>query len=362
MQEITQVLDRFAPPHLAESWDNVGLIVGDPNTEVKKVLCALDLNEGVVDEAIEWGAQCIVTHHPFLFKPIKQIHFNTPKGKIIKKLINHDLNVFCMHTNFDVTKGGINDWLGTQLELEAMCPLSPTYTPTYYKLVVYVPKTHVETVRNQIIAWNQTKIGDYTGCTFTQEGEGTFIPQEGSTPYRGTQDQLEKVTEVSISCIVKDQYKEKLIKKIKDVHPYEEVAYDLIPVEWVRDKEGLGRWGKCKPITLEALITKLKKQLGIQHVRVSGQVHHPITRIALCSGSGSSYIHAAAQKAEVYITGDMTFHDAQEAVALGLTVIDVGHYGSEVIGMPIIQDVLCTHFRGLEVKCSLVDGEMFKIY
>lgn len=358
LKEVIQTLEKLAPPCLAEEWDNVGLMVGDENQLIHKVLCALDVNEAVVEEAIKCGAQCIITHHPFLFSPLKQINLQTPKGKLINKLIKADLAVYSMHTNYDIAPGGLNDFLCEQLGIEAPEILEVTGEKQLCKIAVYVPEEAFEKVRETVVAENKCTIGNYKGCTFSGQGEGTFMPLEGSQPYVGTEAVLEKVVERKLEFIAYEEQVTKLLQVIEAVHPYEEVAFDVYTLNNISQKVGLGRYGLLKEkLTLEDFIAHLKQVFKVPYVRVTNLQQKEIQKVAICSGSGSSYLKRASQVADVYITGDMQFHKGQEAQDLGLSVIDVGHYASENIAMRHIADYVKKHLKTLEVICSEVDGE-----
>ena len=361
LNQIIKVLNKWAMPYLAEEWDNVGLLIGSKNSDVKKVLCALDLTEEVVREAIGQKVQCIITHHPFIFKPINYIDFESSQGSILKQLIKNDIAVFAMHTNFDSCKGGTSDIVSQLVGIQDLNILKVTHVEDFCKFVVYVPEESYESVREAIIAVDHEHIGNYKGCTFTTKGEGTFIPLEGSNPYIGKQQTLEKVNERKIECIIAMQNVASLMDTIKKVHPYEEIAYDVYPLENLKKYSGLGRYGKIKPIEIKMFIEQIKEIFKIPYVRVIGNMEKTVERVAVCTGSGSSFLKEAAENADIYITGDLGFHDGQEAIARGLTVIDVGHYASENITVPFIKQYLDAKNLGIEVICSEVDGEVFHI-
>ena len=203
-------------------------------------------------------------------------------------------------------------------------------------------------------------MGNYIGCTFGAEGIGTFMPLEGSNPYVGKMDQLETVKEVRLECMVEPSQVQELMDIIKRVHPYEEVAYDLYNLENIEHCEGIGRVGVCDPIKVSDFISKLKQFFGIPYVRLVAKEDKMISKVALCSGSGGSFIGIAATQADLYITGDVSFHQAQEALSKGLVVVDVGHYASENIAMPIIESYLTKQFKNMKIVCSNVDGETFQ--
>lgn len=359
LRELIKELEQFAPPYLAESWDNVGLMVGHPNQEVHKILCALDANEKVIDEAIENQIDCIITHHPFLFKALKSIRLDTKEGRMIEKLIQNQISVYSMHTNYDTTWGGTNDVLAKLLELEDIKVLEPTYEESLYKCLIYVPKTHIESVRETIVKQMTTQIGHYLGCTFTTSvGEGTFIPLKGSTPYLGQLGHLEKVEECQISFMATKTEIEFILKAVQKVHPYEEIAVDVFELKNQKKTYGIGRYGKLKtPVQLEEWIDQVKTCFKCPYVRVTDISSRKIQKVAICSGAGSSFIKKAAKVADVYITGDLKFHEGQLAQSLDLSIIDVGHYVSENITLKPIGNYITSRFKTCEIVYSKVNGE-----
>ncbi|MGL6173558.1 MAG: Nif3-like dinuclear metal center hexameric protein [Cellulosilyticaceae bacterium] len=361
LEEIISRLEVLAPTYLAEKWDNVGLLVGSKKQPIKKILCALDINLAVVKEAISNEVDCIITHHPFIFKPLNKLDFDTPKGKLIQLLIQNNIAVYSMHTNWDIAQGGINDLLSSAFGIEEAKPLEITKTNRMDKLVIYAPKNCEEALREIIIQHNTCTIGNYKGCTFVTEGTGSFVPLEGSNPYIGKQDVCELVDEIKIECMVNTKDIAKLMKEVAKVHPYEEIAYDIYALDHLKTYEGIGRYGSIKGISLEELVIKTKQIFNIPYVRVVGQKTEMIQHLAICSGSGSEFIAQAARVAEVYITGDVKFHEGQMALEEGLTIIDVGHYASENKAIPFLRDYLKENFATLEVCCSSVDGEVFQI-
>lgn len=358
--EIIEELELLAPTYLAEKWDNVGLLIGSKNQPIHKVLCALDVNLEVIKEAIEEKVDCIITHHPFIFKPMSRIDFDTPKGEMIRMLIQNNIAIYSMHTNWDIAAGGINDLLAEAFGLENAKPMDITYEEPVYKLAVYAPRENVQSIRETIIAHNPCEIGHYKGCTFTGEGTGSFMPLEGSQPYIGVTNQLELVEEVKIESIVYLKDVNNLMKQVTEVHPYEEIAYDLYPLKNLKSYEGIGRSGLIKPISLEDLVAKVKQIFGVSSIRIVGDSKKTITKLSICSGSGADYISKAASLSEVYITADIKFHEAQAAIEQGLVILDVGHYASENIAIPFIKEFLQEKFRGLEIDCSQVSGEVFR--
>ncbi|MBP3887153.1 MAG: Nif3-like dinuclear metal center hexameric protein [Cellulosilyticum sp.] len=359
LKDIMNVLEQFAPLYLAESWDNVGLMVGSKHKTVNKVLCALDLNEEVIEEAIMQEVDCIITHHPFLFKALKRIDLDSTQGAMLEKLIANQIAVYSMHTNYDITWGGLNDELAHGLGLQDIKLLETTYEEQLYKCVIYVPLTHYESVREAIVNNMTTQIGDYSGCTFTSgEGEGTFIPLEGSNPYIGKQGIFEKVKECQVSFMGTNAEIQHILQAVKKVHPYEEVAIDVFELKNMKKQYGIGRYGRLeKAVSLDEWIQTVKAYFKIDYLRVTDPTPKMIQTVAICSGAGSSFIGSAARVADVYITGDLKFHEGQMAKSLGLVVLDVGHYASEHRALEPIGRCIEAQFKNCQVLYSKMNGE-----
>src|SRR5699024_2367540 len=340
-QTIIQTLEKWAPKNLAYDWDNVGLQVGAMNDRTKNVLVTLDVLESTVDEAIEQDANLIIAHHPMIFKPLKTIDFNSPKGRVIKKLIEHNITVYAAHTNLDIAKGGVNDLLIDVFPITEKTNLIPFKNEALFKLVVFVPVDHESKVRDALSEGGAGHIGHYSHCTFQTKGQGTFKPLEGTNPYIGKQDRLEFVDEYKIESIVKEQQLSTAIDAMIKSHPYEEVAYDIIPLANKGMTFGLGRIGNLhQPMTLKELCDHVKSAFKMTHVRVTGDVTKKVKRAAILGGSGEKYLTKAKHAgADVYITGDMSFHQAQLAEDIGLAVIDAGHYIEQAV-TKAIQDKL----------------------
>lgn len=342
VQRIANIINRVASPRLAEKWDNVGLLVGDYTADVEKVMVTLDVNQDVLESAIEQGVNMIISHHPMIFSKIKSIRADRPKGKMIIDAIKNDLNIFAAHTNLDIAEGGINDLLAQRLNLEKVEPLTINSSEDLFKLVVYIPAGHEEELRMAISEEGAGWIGKYSHCTFQTSGTGTFKPMEGTDPFIGRHGELEKVKEVRLETIVPASRLNKVIRTMVKVHPYEEVAYDIYPLKNSGKVYGLGRVGYLqeeKPY--QDVIDMIKDKLELDSLRYMGDLGESIKKIAICSGSGADYIQNAAFKgADLYLTGDIKLHDAQLAESLGLSLIDAGHYGTEVICVPYLYTLL----------------------
>ena len=314
-QDVLQVLEELAPRRLAAGWDNVGLLVGSPMQPVTSVVVALDVDSTVVDFALAQGANLIVAHHPVIFKPISSLRQDTPQGELLYRLIRHDIAVICCHTNLDAALGGVNDALAAALGLEQLRPLLGE-SEKLYKLAVFVPETHMTAVQAAMGNAGAGHIGGYSHCSFSAKGEGSFLPQDGAKPFIGEPGRLERVVEYKLETIVTESVRRQVLEAMLSAHPYEEVAYDLYELANTAAGWGFGRIGL--------------RRLPAGVVKAAGNPDGLVRTVAVCGGSGAEFIKQAQQaEADVYLTGDVKYHEAQQAVAQGLAVVDAGHFGSE---------------------------------
>lgn len=331
--QVVQLLEQFSPKALAMEGDPVGLQMGALNRKVSKVLTTLDVTHEVVDEAINKGAGFIIAHHPLIFRPLKSINLETNAGTLIEKCIKNDITIFAAHTNLDVVKGGVNDMLAEALELQDSQVLVKTYEDAYKKIIVFVPESHATAVREALTAAGVGNIGDYSDCTFTSEGIGRFKPGTDTDPFIGERGTVEEVKEVKIESIFLSSDEQAILKALRSSHPYEEPAYDIFTQSIEGEVYGLGRVGKLKePVTLGDFTKYVKKQLNVAALRVTGDPKKKIKKAAVLGGMGSKYYQTAKfAGADVYITGDVDFHTAQDAEAAGISIIDPGHHVEEIM-------------------------------
>lgn len=331
--KVAALMEELAPLGWAESWDNVGLQLGDPGRTVERLLVALELTHGVAEEALQSRAGLVVVHHPPIFKPLRALRLDTPTGARLERLIKADIGVYAAHTNLDQAPGGTNDTLAVLAGLTEWAVLEPAGEERYLKLAVYVPRGHEEAVRQALAEAGAGHVGNYSHCTFQAAGTGTFLPLEGTHPYLGEQGRLEYADEYRLETIVPERRAAAAVKAMIAAHPYEEVAYDLYPLANPGQVRGHGRLGRLdQPTTLGAMAARLKEKLGLTHVAVVGHPEKLVTTVAVGAGAGGSLVRTAARRgADLLITGDVKYHDAMDAADAGLGVIDVGHYGSERI-------------------------------
>src|SRR5699024_2249606 len=361
--DVFKVLENWAPRNLAYEWDNVGLQVGSYNDQVKKIMITLDVLESVVDEAIEENVDLIIAHHPLLFKSIKQINLDSNRGKIIQKLIQNNITVYASHTNLDIADGGVNDLLAGPLNLKSTEPLVKEYQEELFKIAVFVPVSDMEKVLDALSKSGAGHIGNYSHCTFQSKGQGTFKPLEGTNPYIGSKGTLEIVDEVKIETIVPNNKLSKAIQEMIKAHPYEEVAYDVYPLNNKGRTFGVGRIGQLnEKMTLQDFAEHIKKVYDVPAVRVIGNLTKKVESVAILGGSGEKYYSVAKHKgADVYITGDMTFHTAQEAEQMGLSIIDPGHHVEKVMKQGV-KNYLSEKLKEdeIEIITSNIDTEPFQ--
>lgn len=368
VQRIINIINQIAPPRLAEDWDNVGLIVGDYAASVEKLMVSLDVTEAVLDEAIQQGVQLIISHHPMIFSELKTIRQDHPTGRLIIKAIQHGIHIFAAHTNLDIAKGGINDILAQRMELTQVKPFVDVTSEALYKIVVFVPGGYEEEVRIALGDAGAGWIGNYSHCAFQTAGTGTFKPLAGTKPFIGHEGELEKVKELRVETIVPASRLQRVIKAMLKVHPYEEVAYDIYPLNNQGEETGLGRIGYlASPMPLREVLDKVKNVLDLPHVSYIGDLERPITKVALMGGSGGSYIKKAVfQGADLYLTSDIKFHDGQLAESLGLALIDAGHYGTEVVVVPylfqVLQEEITRESLAVELVQSTVKTDPMHLY
>ncbi len=326
-QTIIQAFEAWSPKSLAVEGDKIGLQIGTLNKPIAKVMVVLDLLEEVVDEAIQQSVDLIISHHPIIYRPLQTIQTDRPYGRIVEKLIKHNITVYSAHTNLDVAKGGVNDLLAQRLHLKDVEVLSPTVEITLKKLVVYVPDDHLEQVASALAKAGAGHIGNYSHCMFRSKGTGSFQPQEGSNPFIGEKGEVEYINETKLETIFPVNIQNKVLAAMRKAHPYEEVAYDVFPLENKGEALGLGRIGKLEQeVTLQQFAEFVKQAFDVKQVRVVGNLDGKIKKVAVLGGDGNKYVSKALFKgADVFVTGDVYYHVAHDAMMDGLSLIDPGH-------------------------------------
>ncbi|GEK90667.1 Nif3-like dinuclear metal center hexameric protein [Alkalibacterium kapii] len=336
VSDIISQIEQLAPKDLAESWDPIGLSFGSLKRDVKRLLIALDIDENTIAEAKRKQADLIITHHPAIFTSQKTLNAEDKRRKQYIDLIKSDIAVYSAHTNLDAAEGGVNDWLADRLGMKASDReiLSVSLKREYKKLAVYVPDYAAEKVRKALHQAGAGEVGNYKDVSYTLSGYGRFTPQKGADPAEGEIGKAEQIEEDRIEMMVKDSDVMKCLSALKEAHPYEEPVYDLYILKHYSKSFGLGRSGKlAEPLTTKALAEKVKEQFDVDGVRY-GTVDPDRThkKIAVLGGSGEKYFNEALNKGvTLYITGDISYHGAQDMLREGLDFIDGGHYMEAII-------------------------------
>ena len=348
---IISFLSSLAPEKYSLDWDNSGLQVGEPDQEIKKVLVCLDVTKEVLREARQKDCGLIVSHHPLIFEPLKKISARESKGQLIMEAIKNDVVIYAAHTNLDLAPGGLNDYLARRLNLSEVSTFIRLKEEQYYKLVVFVPISHFEQVRKEILDQGAGHIGNYSHASFSVKGQGSFKPLAGSDPYQGQKQEFTEVQEYRLETIVAGSELAKIKEKLLAVHPYEEVALDVYPLENNKQYLGPGRIGQLpKKMTAREFLSLLRKEISPNGLKYTGDLEQNVKTVALCTGSGGDYVgQATASGADLYLTGDVKYHQALEAQERGLILIDAGHYGTEQIVRELLADELSQQFSQLEV-------------
>ena len=355
IRQLTAYLEALAPLAYQESYDNAGLIVGDPTTEIRGVLITLDATEAVVDEAIANGCNLIVAHHPIVFKGLKKLNGSTYVERTVIKAIKNDVALYAAHTNLDNVAGGVNFRIAEKLMLQNVRILSPK-TQVLSKLVTFVPVADTQRVLNALYAAGAGQIGAYTNCSFRVEGTGTYQPGEGSTPAIGEVGQYHEEAESRLEVIVPTHQQSQLLTALRQTHPYEEVAYYLTPLANQHQEVGAGAVGELvQPLNGTAWLSYLKESMNLNLIRYTPLPDRPIRRVAVCGGAGSFLLTDALRAgADVFVTADYKYHEFFDADGR-IGICDIGHYESEVFTKELIFGYLAKKFTTFAVILSETD-------
>jgi dinuclear metal center YbgI/SA1388 family protein len=342
ISEIIEFLEVLAPPAYQEHYDNAGLLTGGSGWECKGVLVTLDATEEVVLEAAAKGCNLVVAHHPIIFSGLKKITGRNYVERSVIAAIKNDIAIYAIHTNLDnVMAGGVNGRIADKLGLEGRRVLLPRVS-TLCKLVCWVPVVQVEAVRMAVFGAGAGNIGKYSECSFGVEGTGTFKGGEGAQPFVGQVGVRHSEKEVRLEVILPVHLSRAVVAAMIAAHPYEEVAYDLVPLANEQGGIGAGLVGELAlPIEEEALLEKLCGVFGVPVVRHTRLTGRPVRRVAVCGGAGSFLISSAlAARANFYITSDVKYHEFMDANDQ-LVIADIGHFESEQFTV----DLLIGHLR-----------------
>lgn len=355
--DLIDELENIAPSDLADDNDPIGLQVGDTNAEVRRVCVAVDASNSVVDTAVQRDADLVIAHHPLIYRPLSSVTTGDPVAERVMKLVRAEIAFFVMHTNFDTAPGGTNDVLAAKLGVMDTVPLTNRREDKFYKIVVFVPEEAVEQVRDAMAEAGAGRIGQYTHCSFRTLGTGSFVPLPAAQPYIGTHGELEEVEEYRLEMICAGSWLDQVIAEMLDKHPYDEVAYDVYELANEPIIYGYGRVGTLENETSLGEFAELVTQtLNVRFPRLYGDPDRIVKRVALCSGGGASHIREAVQlEADVYVTGDLKHHQIANALDLGLSLIDAGHFETEKPGMVSLVDRLRKTFTGSSIEIDYIE-------
>jgi dinuclear metal center YbgI/SA1388 family protein len=345
LSSLVDLLHGWYPPATADSWDAVGLVAGDPEQEVTKVLFAVDPVLPVAQEAADWGADLLVVHHPLFLKGVHGVARTTPKGRTLGVLQDAGCALLTAHTNADQAVGGVSEALATALGLTDLRPIEAVSNQRLDKLTTYVPVADAERMRQALARAGAGVIGDYDSASFSTPGEGRFRPLDGAHPTIGEVGALEVVDEVRIECVLPRAGRPTVVGAMLAAHPYEEPAYDVVELaDPGTAATGSGRIGTVEETTLDGFARRVASALpATAHgVRVAGDPTRPVRRVAVCGGAGD-YLLDAVRRSEVdaYVTSDLRHHPASEflehaAGSSGPALVDVAHWAAEWTWLPMV--------------------------
>ncbi|MCX6245501.1 MAG: Nif3-like dinuclear metal center hexameric protein [Bacteroidetes bacterium] len=362
IRELTQFLEQFAPLALQEEYDNSGLIIGEPDGEISKILITLDITEKVLDEAIEKKCDFVISHHPMIFKGIKRLTGEDPEQKLAVKAIRSDLAIYAMHTNLDNAVRGLNAHLCDLLGLKNCSILSPA-KGLLSKLVTFCPLEHTDRVRQALFDAGAGHIGNYDCCSYNLSGHGTFRASDEANPFVGEKNKVHVEPETRIEVIFPRYLEKKIISALIENHPYEEVAYDIYPLENRAAFAGSGMTGELDTAADETeFIGRVKQLMGLPVLRHSELTGNTVRKVAVCSGSGAFLIPEAKRSgADVFLTADLKYHDFFEGTTR-FFLADIGHYESERFAKDLIYGILIKKFPTFAILKSEINTNPVHYY
>lgn len=354
LKDVIHFLESFAPLSLQESYDNAGLITGDVNTEITTVLITLDVTEKVVEEAIQKKAQLILAHHPIIFSGLKKITGKNYVERTLIKAIKNDIAIYAAHTNLDSIDRGVNHKICEKLGLQN-CKILQAASNQLKKLVTFIPVKNSGEVREAIFNAGAGNIGNYDSCGFIAEGLGSFRGNVNSNPFVGKKGEIHAEKEIRFETIFPGYLQGRIIEALLKAHPYEEVAYDIYPIENKFDKVGMGMTGTfAEPKSENEFLNQLKSTFNTGVIKHTALKDKPVEKVAVCGGSGSFLLNAAiASGADFFVSGDFKYHqffDAENKIVIA----DIGHFESEQFTKELFYELLTKKFPKFAVRLSEV--------
>ena len=351
VQDVCAAMDDLAPPGLAYPEDRIGLRIGRPDAPVTRILVALTVTPPAFRAALRARAEMIVSHHPLVWEPLDVIRTDDPTTGLYLDIASAGVACYAAHTNLDVVGGGVNDVLARKLGLAGTRPLLDAPHATSVKLVTFVPESHLDRVRAAVCEAGAGRIGEYTHCTFSAPGFGTFLPGDQAQPFSGERDQVNEEPERRFEVLVPQARLDRVVEVLLEAHPYEEVAYDVVPLGNPSTDVGLGRIGLLKkPVSLRVLAERVRRALGVAHLRYVGDPRRSVQAIGVLGGSGGGEVARIPRRVDALVTGDVGYHDALRAQEQGLALIDAGHAATERLVIPLLARHLRRRLGGVRVS------------
>jgi len=340
IRSIIEILETVAPPALQESYDNAGLLTGQPDWPCTGILCSLDAMEAVVDEAVEKKCNLVVAHHPIIFSGLKKINGNNYVERTIIKAIKNDIALYAIHTNLDNVLQGVNGMIAQQLGLTNLRVLAPKERQLE-KLYFFVPPEHAETVRSAIFEAGGGAIGHYRECSFSATGTGTFLPVSGARPFTGETGKRHEAAELKMEILYPFYLRNKILAALRENHPYEEVAYETIALNNLHQEVGSGITGEFpEPMEETDFLHQLKSVFHLPALRHTPLLGKRIRKVSICGGAGSFLTKAAISSgSDAYITADIKYHEFFDADGR-ILLADIGHYESEQFTIELLHRIL----------------------
>jgi dinuclear metal center YbgI/SA1388 family protein len=359
VRELLGVLESIAPLRYAEAWDRVGLVVGDPEATVERVLLAVDCGRAVLDEAQAAGCELVIAYHPPYLEPPPRLL----ASDVVFQAIRRGIGIYSPHTALDVAQGGTNDFLADVLGIEERAPLRVAEArATTCKLFVFVPEKDVDGVSRAMFEAGAGRIGNYSSCSFRTPGIGTFFGEEGARPAVGEAGKIELVPEMRVETVVPLERIDAVVRAMRAAHPYEEPAFDLVRLAAPPEGVGLGRVGVPNPRSREALFARVRTVLGVERLLVAGPATGEARRAAVCAGAGGALAaDARANGVDFYLTGEMRHHDALACAAVGMTVVCTLHSASERAALVPYRARLAAGAPAVSFAISEVDRDPFNV-
>jgi dinuclear metal center YbgI/SA1388 family protein len=352
VKSICELIEEVAPLALQESYDNAGLLVGDSQMEITSVLLCIDITEEVVEEAIQKKCNLIISHHPLIFTGLKHLTGQNLVQRCVAKAIKNDIAIYAAHTNLDNVLQGVSGKMAEKIGLKNLRILQPKRN-NLLKLITYVPQLHSYRVRQALFEAGAGHIGNYDSCSFNIEGSGTFRANEDAQPFVGNINELHSEPETRIEVILPEYLKFKVLESLLKSHPYEEPAYDFIPLKNDWNEVGAGVVGELEVAEDEAaFLLRLKTVFQVLAIRHTDFLNKKIKRVALCGGAGSSFLpDAISAGADVYISGDFKYHEFFDAEKR-ILIADIGHFESEQFTKDIFYEIITKKMPTFAVQIS----------